>query len=413
MALTATRLWSPRRRLLQRRKRRLRLLRLAGQRKKRARASRTSQGLSETMRRNIALEAVKLGNYYSEDQEEVLRYIAEIHAGLLADATWLAKTSKLRKENGLTRLYTAEQILRKQPEVDGYNVFVDPDEAIFLKEKEEKEAAGQSAAAFLDGARAAEAQQEINLVVEAARGGEPVDSDEVLELLTQVAAAGEMEAAVFLGERLEAIYDGKLHGPVLDRCFQALKPLLRPNTVNPSPRLQGPWREVAAGKTGPPNPRKSFGKLLQRLAEARQADKPAEEAEAQAAKAAKGQEAMKRLVEALLPFLAKDAEASTARRRGELASSLVRAGGSHGLQISMSLAQALLSEMEAAGQLEVQGRDVALQSTSREGFPERLADCAGDLPFLEALAKERMDRRRKRQQARDRTKAAKKQRQSG
>eukprot|EP00406_Dinophysis_acuminata_P077953 CAMPEP_0179259082 /NCGR_PEP_ID=MMETSP0797-20121207/25643_1 /TAXON_ID=47934 /ORGANISM="Dinophysis acuminata, Strain DAEP01" /LENGTH=151 /DNA_ID=CAMNT_0020967125 /DNA_START=69 /DNA_END=521 /DNA_ORIENTATION=- len=94
--------------------------------------------ISETVRRNVALEAVRVGNYYAEDPEEVFSYIKEQFDELLTNARWLSKTAELREENGLSRRYTVEEILRKKHEEDGFDIFVDPDEAVLARD-----AAGQ------------------------------------------------------------------------------------------------------------------------------------------------------------------------------------------------------------------------------------------------------------------------------
>ncbi|CAE8729871.1 unnamed protein product, partial [Polarella glacialis] len=154
--------------------------------------------LTEIMRRNIALEAVRQADFYSEDKSEVLRYIAEVHQGLLADSKFMSKLGKMKKENGLSRRYTVEQILQKTHEADGFNVFVDPDEAIYLAEKTKKdaertiEAIAQAELARLSSGDLAEIQEGVDFVAAAASGeGDPVGIDEVIELLERCARGGE------------------------------------------------------------------------------------------------------------------------------------------------------------------------------------------------------------------------------
>eukprot|EP00929_Paragymnodinium_shiwhaense_P061002 TRINITY_DN30455_c0_g1_i1.p1 TRINITY_DN30455_c0_g1~~TRINITY_DN30455_c0_g1_i1.p1 ORF type:complete len:542 (+),score=173.38 TRINITY_DN30455_c0_g1_i1:59-1684(+) len=90
--------------------------------------------LSETARRNVALEAVRAGNYWAppEEQPAVLAYIKECHQGYLGDGKWLAKNlPKLSLDNGLTKRYTVAEILGKKHEADGYDVyFAKADESV-------------------------------------------------------------------------------------------------------------------------------------------------------------------------------------------------------------------------------------------------------------------------------------------
>eukprot|EP00439_Symbiodinium_sp_Y106_P056538 s3163_g7.t3 len=162
--------------------------------------------LPETMQRNIALEAVRVGNFYAEDQQEVIRYIAEVHADLLADTQWLRKNrGKLRAENGLTRRYSVPEILCKKHEVDGFDIFADPDEAVLLAERAAKDGE-KTSRPELPLEEAQQIQEGLDEVVASAAGtGGPVGSDEVLELLGRAVAGGEVAAAVYLSERIEPL----------------------------------------------------------------------------------------------------------------------------------------------------------------------------------------------------------------
>eukprot|EP00435_Cladocopium_sp_Y103_P000833 s1526_g1.t1 len=159
------------------------------------------QSFSEVMRRNLALEAVRVGNYYAEDQEEVLRYIAEVHAGVKDDKEWIRKNwRKLQKENGLTRRYSVPEILQKKHEADGFDVFVDPDEAILMAERAQAEALTRPE---LTAADAEEIQEGLDSVVASANAA-PLSVEEIFELLERCVSGGEVAAAVYLAETLEA-----------------------------------------------------------------------------------------------------------------------------------------------------------------------------------------------------------------
>jgi len=466
----------------------------------------SAEGLSETALRNIALEAVRTGNYYAapEEQEEVLRYISELHRDLLVDQKWLKKNStKLKKENGLTIRYTVAEILGKNHERDGYNVFLDPEEACAVARAADAEAskkapskeitagtmlvARKNARIFAsttawqqvgtvsigqhveaaDAPRLVEGfemvairpegavemrlmdavDQEINeevadaLPAEAKQPGDelalgrlaelreglvaavaaedsandPIGVDELLELLEGCAAIGELGATVYCGERIEALHhdgsDVNLQNAVLDRMFQALKPLLRPGTSKPTPELHGPWSQPPPGRVGTPNPRKRFGQLLNRVATARKEKESAEvgeEVRMERQQAAKTDQILQAMSATLAIFLAKDSGACACRRRGPLGEAVVRVCSSHGLTVSAALAFAIIGELETLGVVKSQGReleynkDVAVKSSS-----EGLSAFESDIGLLEELAKERLNRRRKRQQARDFGKAAK------
>ncbi|CAJ1336813.1 unnamed protein product [Effrenium voratum] len=359
----------------------------------------------ETMCRNIALEAVRVGNYYAEDQDEVLAYIAQVHAELLADSEWLRKTGKkLRRENGLTRRYTVQEILKKKHEADGFDVFVDPDEAILMAKRAAKETSGESLAPELTDADAAEIQEGLDLVVTAA-GCSTVGVDEVMELLGRAVVGGEVGAAVYLAEHLEALHEGAPPRELAEKMFQALKPLLRPSASCHKPKLAGPWQKAPPGRFGALNPRKGLGRLLERLAALR---KPKDE-EAEA-KQAEVHEAMQRLCQALQPAMAASAGC---RRRAQFAEVITGECQKSGLAVSNSLAQALLQHMENENLLQVKGREVTLAMRRDEGKALSLKSLATDLPLLEAFAKKRLDRRRQRRQARETAKQRRKQKTDG
>jgi len=373
--------------------------------------------LPETVLRNVALEAVRLGNYYAEDQDEVLRYIAEVHAGLLEDTRWLAKRPKMKLENGLTRLYSVEEILAKKHEADGFNVFVDPDEAVAAKEAEALKASNPGGPADLEPGVLAEMQEGITSVVAAAEGsGTPIDDDEIVELLEGCAKAGEVGAAVFCGERLEAIH-GTLPEPLLARAFAALKPLLRPSAARARPQLEGPWARSQSGRAGAPNVRRQLGQLLMRFAQARKQLEVAEGGATaeRAARIAEAEAVLSRLCAALLPALAADPEAGACARRGRLAQLVARLCQERGLEVSAALALQVTQELERSGAVVSRGRTLELVNTaagSAAGHPPSggLGIEAKDLELLEELAKERLDRRKRRQKARDRGRVAKRRR---
>ncbi|CAK9066732.1 unnamed protein product [Durusdinium trenchii] len=304
--------------------------------------------------------AVRVGNYYAEDQEEVLRYIAEVHAGLLADHEWLRKNArKLRQENGLTRRYSVPEILAKQHEADGFDVFVDPEEALLMAERAAKDSEwSRVTRPELSTAEAEEIQEGIGFVIATAAGGSPIGVEEVLELLDRSVAGGEIGAAVYLAEHLEARHDGQPPRPLVERLFQVLKALLRPSAATVRPKLEGPWQKAPPGRFGALNPRKSLGRLLERLAPLRREEKDlAKEGTAEVF------QAMERLSQSLLPALQRMADGSRGQRRGQMASLVTRVSQENGLSISSALAQALLQQMETQGLLQMKGRDVMLSNT--------------------------------------------------
>ncbi|CAE7940175.1 petJ [Symbiodinium sp. KB8] len=106
---------------------------------------------------------------------------------------------------------------------------------------------------------------------------------------------------------------------------------------------------------------------------------------------------MQRFCSALLPLLRASEEVARCRRRGRLASLVAEVCEQSGLQISPALSQAALQHFEGAGLLQSRGRDVSLQAAEGEADVP-LKSLYTDVPFLEAVAKKRMDRRRQRQQ---------------
>ncbi|OLP91854.1 Cytochrome c6 [Symbiodinium microadriaticum] len=199
-----------------------------------------------------------------------------------------------------------------------------------------------------------------------------------------------------------AFHDGRLSQELADKLFQILKPLLRPTAAAVTPRLAGPWLKSPSGRFGAANPRKGLGRLLDRLAVARK-DAQTE------AKVAEASEVMQRFCSALLPLLRASEEVARCRRRGRLASLVAEVCEQSGLQISPALSQAALQHFEGAGLLQSRGRDVSLQAAEGEADVP-LKSLYTDVPFLEAVAKKRMDRRRQRQQAREAAKRRKRQR---
>ncbi|CAE8691201.1 unnamed protein product, partial [Polarella glacialis] len=62
-----------------------------------------------------------------------------------------------------------------------------------------------------------------------------------------------------------ALHDAKLSPELVERVFEALKPLLRPSNAAATPRVAGPWQTAPSGRFGAPNPRKALGKIFDRL----------------------------------------------------------------------------------------------------------------------------------------------------
>lgn len=368
-------------------------------------------GFSETELRNIALEAVRTGNYYAEDQEEVIAYIKQTYEELLVDAKFLKKyAAKLRKENDLIKKYTVEEILRKRPEADGYDVFVQAHEAIAMKAAAEAQEQRKEKHASIDPAKMGELQESLTMMVEAASGeGDPVGLDEMLEALDGCCEAGELGAAVYCGERIDKLYEDGMPDDILERVFQALKPFLRPSAASPFPRLTGPWTEAQFGER---NHRKGLGKLLDKVAKLRQERKRAQGGEAaeKADRAAAGEKALASFCENLKPFLAADKEVLNCNRKAQLVAEMARVCRDKGVDVSNPVAWDVLRVLEESGQLEVDGRDVKLSLKAVKQTGSVLKVEKADVELMDALARERLQKRKQRQKARENTRQQKRQR---
>jgi len=381
--------------------------------------------LSETAHRNVAFEAVRIGNYYSEDQAEVLAYIAQMHSELLNDAKFLRKyAAKLNKENGLSTQYTVPEILAKKHEADGFDLFLPADEAIYVKETAERKAAGLDLGyEEPDPVVYGELQEGLTEAAYAAAGEcAPLGPDELLFLLQHCCRAGEVGAAVWGAERLEAVHeDAGVPDEILNPMFEALKPLLRPRSCRNEPRLTGPWSEKSKGKTGPPNPRRGLGLLLMRLAELRKTRELAKggDASARADRSAQGEETLGRLCTALVPLLAQDSEAAACKRRGPLVPILARVCKDYGLEVSTPVAWDILRVLEQSGEVQpVDKRGVELKhkaapATGEPPNPVGLKPFSAAVAELDALARDRLGRRRSRQKSREQGKSAKRRREEG
>jgi len=357
--------------------------------------------------KNIALHAVRVGNYYSEDQAPVLAYIAEVHAELLLDQKWLKETKELWDENGLTRRYSVAEILAKKHEADGFDIFVDPEEACLP--------ARPSGPVKLEAGVVAELQEGLDAMTDG-----PVGQDEALELLEGCARGGELAAAVFCGERLEAMYeDSEMPGPLVDRAFTALKPLLRPAARQQEPRLQGSWTEELPAK----KLQRRFAKLLERLVQAQKKRELTEDGPAaeRARRVADAEAALQRLCGALVPLIMADPEASRCERRGPLAQVIARLCAERGLQVSTAVGWQIMQELVRTKVLEVKGRVVRLTGAASEASAchsdadgaSGLGISPSDKTLLESVARERSERRRQRQKSREQGRAARRQRREG
>lgn len=354
--------------------------------------------LPETVLRNVALEAVRVGNYYAEPEQqgEVLAYIGEQFNTLLADAKWMKKNAaKMKTSNGLTERYSVTQILAKRHEADGYDVFVQAREALFKKAAEDS--AGKRESVEVDPSVYGELQEGLAEAAAAAAGdADPVGADELVELLEGCAKAGEVAAAVYCGERLEAVHEDGMPDDILDRAFEALKPLLRPSAAAKQPRLTGPWQDAGS--------RKAFGRLLDRLGRLRKDREVTRGGDAaeRAARSAKGEDVLNRLCGALAPRLAADAAAAACRRRGPLVAEITRVCSEGGLSVSTPVSWDIVRVLEERGELASDGRDVWLGAgeAAKEELP-KLADFAGEVELLDGLARERLERRKRRQKARE------------
>lgn len=357
--------------------------------------------------RNLALEAVRVGNYWSENKQEVVDYIGQCFQELLVDAKFLRKNAaKLQADNGLASRYTLAEILQKRHEADGFDIFLPADEAIAANEMADKQEASLAdmAAASID-----EIQEGIDGLVAAASGeADPIGADEVIELLESSAKAGELGAAVYCGDRLDEMHAGGWPDELLDRAFGALKRFLRPSAAAVLPRLTGPWTEAQfVGFV--PNQRKRMGRLVERLVklrherDLREGGAAAEQADAVAA----GEKVLRRLCRCLLPLLAKDEEALACQRRGPLVAAVVRICRENSLEASTAVGYDVLRELEQSGHLYFKGRVVELRLDARmkkSGAADQngvtIRHLQPDLKLLHSLSKERLDRKRKRMQSR-------------
>lgn len=367
-----------------------------------------ARGLPETTLRNIALEAVRVGDYYAEPerQPEVIKYIHEQFEYLLNDAPWMKKyAAKMAEANGLTEKYTVAEILAKKHEADGYDIFVQPHEAIAKKAAEEA-AASREPEKEVDPALYGELQEGLDTAAAAAEGeADPVGGDELIELLEGCAKVGEVAAAMYCAERLESVLDGGMPDDLVDRAFAALKPLLRPSAVASSPQLRGPWKEDGA--------RKRFCRFLDGLGRQRKERELARGGEAaeKAERHAQGEEVLGKLCAALMPLMVKDPQALACKRRGMLVVEIARLCRGAGLDASSAVVWDIVRVLEQRGDLVVSGRDVELRRDgAASGDPPSLQAFACDLPMLDFVARERLEKRAKRRKAREQGKASKRRR---
>lgn len=370
------------------------------------------------------MEAVRTGNYWAEphEQDAVLSYIAELHVGLLADQKWLAKNyNKLKAENGLSKRYSVDEILAKKHEADGFDVFVDPDEAVAAAEAAAK--GPRPGPAELAPGTLGELQDGL-LEIAASREGDgaAVSAEEVADLLEGCARAGETAAAVLCGEHLHELHGDDLPEPLVDRAFDALKPLLRRSARQAEPRLQGPWSQSQQQGTASSKALNSkLGRLLDRLARARRqraiaSGGPAAE---RAERAVEGRRLLGQLCVGLAPLLGADAEARACRRRGPLVAAVTRLCGERGLRVSYALSWSILQELERIGLVHARGREVELTAPAAsagagaESKDTELGALAAKVGLLEELSREQLERKKKRQKSREQGRDAKRRRRGG
>jgi len=232
-------------------------------------------------------------------------------------------------------------------------------------------------------------------------GGVPVSLDEVLELQEACAEAGELGAAVYCGEQLEALQrncGSPFPTDVLERSFAALKRLLRPSTIVQVSKLEGPWSSLGMSKH-----RKTLGRLINILVASRKEHRDeGEEAKREDMKSAMRQEALAQFTRAVLCHLTMDAKALAAKRRGDFVEAVLRVCPA----ASRALAWAVVRELERCEVLQSRGREVLLCSNMameecKRSSCDLLAAQKEHMQDLEALAKERFERRKKRQKARE------------
>lgn len=129
---------------------------------------------------------------------------------------------------------------------------------------------------------------------------------------------------------------------------------------------------------------------------------------------------LRRLCHVLVPLLAADPKASAAKRRGQLSEAVRRVCEDNRLKVSSALAWVIVSELENLGAVSSYGRELAFDAagllhTSGDAAPARdscssLQKLTSELEALEALAQERLDRRKKRQKAREQGRMSKRRR---
>merc|ERR1711907_436898 len=102
------------------------------------------------------------------------------------------------------------------------------------------------------------------------------------------------------------------------------------------------------------------------------------------------------------------AKAIASRRRGILCEAVVRVCGENALTVSTALSWVVVGELEKLGIVRSQGRELEFDKNAAEAMSPRhrpgrntLQAFESELHALEAVAQERLDRRKKRQKARE------------
>jgi len=262
----------------------------------------------------------------------------------------------------------------------------------------------------------AELREGLKAVALAAEGAtDPIAVDEVLELLEGCAAAGELAAAIYCGEYLEGLYEGTLPEVLVQNMFDALKPLLRPGARQPHPQLDDLWSSSSQGSKSRSKALNSrLGRIFDRLSRARREHATSKGGAAAqfAAKKEKGQRALENLTARVAKLLSADVEALACERRGPLLAAVTRVCCERGLSVSYALAWDILQELERNGAVRVNGREVKFVAEDAVQLADAQLSCsASELELLEGLARERLDRRKKRQ--RDRARSVKRRRGEG
>lgn len=346
----------------------------------------------DTVHRNLALEAVRLGNYFAEDQAEVLAYIREQYNDLLADKKRQEQEKEmLSRPNALTRLYTVDELLSKRHEEDGYDIWADPDE---IPEADGTSTAVGSAVSqnTLD-----QGNHEVNSILPDSKQPQSCDSvsgvadqlvrlqtridaaapssscpraEELVDLLELCANAREAAAAVFCYERLESYYSaedrhskgqaGRQMPPLatMERCFNALKVLLRPNPAGFQEQLKGPWLGPRK-RYGVHNSRKALGRCMTRIAQQRRDAQIAiqlAKGEESAVQTKLVQDIFARLAAGVVQHLETDTATIQCNRRGQLSDRISEACRGAGLQVSGSVAREVVKILVQAGAISSKGR---------------------------------------------------------